>query len=47
MRFVGVGEGLWDLCEFDAEAFVRALFAAESLAASEGPEAERVASCPA
>ncbi len=47
VRFVGVGEGLWDLCEFDAEAFVRALFAAESLAASEGPEAERVASCPA
>ena len=42
VRFVGIGEGLEDLCEFDAEAFVAALFAPESRAAdSESSGAER------
>ena len=47
VRFVGIGEGLRDLCEFDAEAFVRALFASEVREASEGPEPARAASMPA
>ncbi len=47
VRFVGIGEGLRDLCEFDAEAFVRALFASEVREASEGPEPAGAASMPA
>ena len=40
VRFIGVGEGIEDLCAFDAESFVRALFTQEPRPDSQAGEAE-------